>query len=201
EYPLDWQAVVDYVGLPCVVKDAHGGGWKHVHVCHSVQELINAYDQSGLLTMIVQEFIKFDHFVRCICLGQEDILPIKYDPAERKYIVDHAHLSQDMGTRIVEQSRTICRALGYDMNSIEWALRDGVPYAIDFMNCAPDMDINSLTPTYFEWAVKHLADTAIRLVHEPRKQSGEFGWARVFTASRLAPRRTTGPGPAVSPAR
>lgn len=198
EYPLDWQKIVDYVGLPCVLKDAHGGGWKQVHVCDSLQELINAYDQSGLLTMIVQEFIKWEHFVRCLCLGQEDILPMKYDPGARKYIVDHAHLTETMGNTIVEQSRTICRALGYDMNSIEWAIRDGVPYAIDFMNCAPDMDINSLTPTYFEWAVQHLADVAIKLAQQPRAQGGDLGWVRMFKASRSEPRRTSGPGPAVS---
>ncbi|HJU75769.1 MAG TPA: hypothetical protein VJ717_18640 [Gemmatimonadaceae bacterium] len=197
-YPLDWQGIIDYVGLPCVLKDAHGGGWKQVHICHTLQELINAYDQSGLLTMIVQEFIVFEHFVRCLCFGQEDILPMKYDPRERKYIVEHAHLSEDMGSRIVEQSRAICRALGYDMNSIEWAIRGGVPYAIDFMNCAPDMDIYSLTPSYFEWAVKHLADTAIRFAKEPRTQAGDLGWARFFKASRSVPKRTSGPGPAIS---
>ena len=48
-------------------------------------------------------------------------------------------------------------------------MRDGVPYAIDFMNPAPDMDINSLTPTYFDWAVKHMADMAIRLAKKPRR--------------------------------
>ena len=40
EYPLNWQAVVDYVGLPCILKDAHGGGWRGVYVCHSIEELI-----------------------------------------------------------------------------------------------------------------------------------------------------------------
>jgi hypothetical protein len=49
------------------------------------------------------------------------------------------------------------------MNSMEWAIRGGVPYAIDFMNPAPDMDIYSLTPAHFEWAVTHMADLAIRL--------------------------------------
>ena len=161
--PLDWQGIVEYVGLPCILKDAHGGGWKDVYVCHTLDELIHNYDNSGLLTMIVQEFIEWDQFVRCICLGQEEVLPIKYDPHERKYHVEHDYLSDELGQRIVEDSLKLVRALGYDMNSIEWAVRDGVPYAIDFMNPAPDMDINSLTPHYFDWAVKHMADMAIRL--------------------------------------
>jgi len=176
EYPLNWKGIVDYVGLPCVLKDAHGGGWKQVHVCHSLEELIHFYDQSGLLTMIVQEFIEWDHFVRCLCIGQQEILPMKYDPRARKYVVEHDHLTPELGVRVVGDSRRIVRALGYDMNSIEWAIRDGVPYAIDFMNPAPDMDIYSLTPTYFEWVVDKMADMAIRLALEPRPQLAELRW-------------------------
>jgi hypothetical protein len=175
-YPLNWQEIVDYVGLPCVLKDAYGGGWRDVYICHSVDELIHYYNNTGLLTMIVQEFIRWDHYVRCICLGQEEILPIKYNPHERRYYVEHAHLTSELGQRIVDDSLKLMRALGYDMNTVEWAIRDGVPYAIDFMNPAPDMDVNSLSPFYFKWVVKHMADLAIRLAKEPRPQQGQLPW-------------------------
>jgi hypothetical protein len=180
QYPLDWEGIAEYIGLPCILKDAHGGGWKEVYVCHSLPELIHHYDNSGLLTMVVQEFIKWDQFVRCICIGQEDILPTKYDPRERRYLVEHAHLSSEIGARVVKDAQTLVRALGYDMNSIEFAVRDGVPYAIDFMNPAPDMDINSLTPHYFEWVVQRMADLAIRLALEPRPQGREMRWHTLF---------------------
>ena len=178
QYPIDWQAIADYVGMPCILKDAHGGGWRDVYVCRSLDQLLQHYNESGRLTMIVQEFIEWEQFVRCLVIGQRDVLPMKYDPRERKYLVEHEHLSPELGRRIVEDSLTLVRALGYDMNSMEWAVRDGVPYAIDFMNPAPDMDIYSLTPHYFEWAVSHMADLAIRLAktahptREPRR--GEF---------------------------
>ena len=183
-YPLDWQRVIDYVGLPCVLKDALGGGWKNVFVCHSLEELIHHYDHFGLLTPIVQEFIEWTQFVRCIALGQEEVMPIKYDPRERKYHVEHEHLSPELGRRVVEDTLTLVRALGYDMDSLEWAVRDGIPYAIDFMNPAPDMDIYSLTPFYFEWVVKHMADLAIRLAKHPRPQSNLMRWDTFFTGSR-----------------
>ncbi len=181
--PIDWQSIVEYVGLPCVLKDAHGGGWKEVYVCHSLEELIYNYDQTGLLTMIVQEFIEWEHYVRCMCLGQEDVLPIKYNPHERRYYVEHDHLSSELGQRIVEDSRTLVKALGYDMNTVEWAVRDGIPYAIDFMNPAPDMDVNSLTQFYFDWVVEHMADMAIQLVKQPRPQLTELKWNRLFDGS------------------
>ena len=191
-YPLDWEAVADYIGMPCILKDAHGGGWKDVYVCRSLEELIHHYDNSGLLTMIVQEFIEWDHFVRCICLGQEEILPIKYDPRERRYHVELAHMNPELGERVVQDSLTLVRALGYDMNSMEWAIRDGVPYAIDFMNPAPDMDVNSLTPHYFEWVVTHMADMVIRLAKEPRPQNRPLRWERLFTGRRQDAGRLTG---------
>lgn len=179
-YPLDWEAILDYVGLPCVLKDAHGGGWRDVYVCRSIDEVIHHYDNSGRLTMILQEFIHWDHFVRCLCIGQEEILPIRYDPRERKYHVEHDHMSPELGARVVADSLKLVRALGYDMNSIEWAVRDGVPYAIDFMNPAPDMDVNSLTPHYFGEVVRLMADMVIRLARNPRPQLGELRWNGLF---------------------
>jgi hypothetical protein len=166
-FPLDWKALVEYVGMPCILKDAHGGGWKEVYVCKTLEELLHHYDHSGLLTMIVQEFIEWEEFVRCMCLGQEDILPMKYDPKARKYHTEREFLPPALMRRVVDDSKTLVRALGYDMNSIEWAVRDGIPYAIDFMNPAPDMDIYSLTPDNFEWVVTHMAEMAIRLAKEP----------------------------------
>lgn len=182
-YPVDWQGLLDYVGLPCILKDAHGGGWKEVYICHSMNEVIHNYNNSGLLTMILQEFIEWEHYVRCICLGQEEVLPIKYNPRERRYYVEHDHLSPELGRRVVGDSLKLVRALGYDMNTVEWAIRGGIPYAIDFMNPAPDMDINSLTQFYFKWVVEHMASMAIRLAKKPRRQSRDLGWDKLFTAT------------------
>ena len=168
-YPLDWHAVIAHIGLPCILKDAHGGGWRDVYVCHSLDELLHFYDHSGLLTMIVQEFIEWQQFVRCICIGRKHVMPVKYDPKERKYYVSEDFLPMGLRQQIIDESLQLVRALGYDMNSVEWAVRDGVPYAIDFMNPAPDFDLNSLMPTYFEWAVKSMADVTIDLALAPKR--------------------------------
>ncbi|MCB9138379.1 MAG: hypothetical protein H6642_08540 [Caldilineaceae bacterium] len=177
-YPLDWQGIVDYVGLPAILKDAWGGGWKHVYKVNTVDELIEAYDRTGQLCMILQEFIEWDHFVRCICVGQDKIMPIKWDPGERRYLIEHDHLEPELGRAVVEYATTINTVLGYDMNSIEFAIKDGVPYPIDFMNAAPDMDINSITPHYFEWVVKAMADFCIEMALNPRPQRSEQHWAQ-----------------------
>jgi hypothetical protein len=109
-----------------------------------------------------------------------------------------------MGKRVVDNSLTLMRALGYDMCSLEWAIRDGVPYAIDFMNPAPDMDVNSLTPHYFEWAVQKMADMAIRLATEPQRpidaRRGQFLVGRRMPIGALSP-STSEAAPAAAAAR
>jgi glutathione synthase/RimK-type ligase-like ATP-grasp enzyme len=168
KFPMDWKGAIEYVGLPCVLKDAHGGGWRDVYICHSVEEVIRNYNDSGLLTMVLQEFIEWDKYIRCLCLGQEEVLPMQYDPKQRRYIEDEGYLSPALKERIVEDALKLVRALGYDMNSVEFAVRGDIPYAIDFMNPAPDMDINSLTRPFFDWTVKHMADMAIKMAKAPR---------------------------------
>jgi hypothetical protein len=182
-YPIQWSAIADYIGLPMVLKDAHGGGWKEVYIVHSIDELIYRYDQSGMLTMIVQEFIDWTQYIRCICIGQENVLPIKYNPKERKYYVEHEHMSPELGGRVVKDAQTICRAFGYDMNTVEFAVRDNVPYAIDFMNPAPDFDVNSITPFYFEWVLQKMTDLCIRLAHSNHGTGERYYWYRMIHES------------------
>jgi hypothetical protein len=178
-YPTPWEAHIQYLGgFPIVLKDAHGGGWKNVSIVRSLEELWRAYDESGLLTMVLQEFIQWDNYLRCMCLGQSEVLVRKYDPDNRRYLPHD--LAPELHDRVVEQSLKIVRALGYDMNTIEWAVRDGVPYAIDFMNPAPDMDINSTGLDYHRWCVEHMADLCLRLAKDPRPQAAEMRWSRLF---------------------
>ncbi|MDX2160610.1 MAG: hypothetical protein SF162_04715 [bacterium] len=174
-YPLNWDWVAEYIGMPCVLKDAHGGGWRDVYIVHSLSELIWRYDQSGLLTMIVQEFIQWDNYARCMCLGQDEIYVMKYDPRVRVYH-EHHDFAPELYERIVRDSQALCRALGYDMNTVEFAIRDGVPYAIDFMNPAPDMDVNSLGRKHFDWMVTHMADLTIRLAQSNAATGDRYHW-------------------------
>lgn len=171
-YPMDWKGVADHIGFPCILKDAHGGGWRDVYVCHTMDELLENYNNSGTLTMIAQEFVKWDQYVRCMVLGREHVLVMPYDPGEKKYIPDPDYLSDDIRAQCTRDALTLCKALGYDMNTVEFAVKDGVPYAIDFMNPAPDMDIYSLTPSYFEWVVEHMADMAIKMALAPQPALG-----------------------------
>jgi hypothetical protein len=161
EYPIDWDALLDVVGRPAILKPYSGGGWKHVYKVSDRDELLDAYDRTTPYCMTLQEFIDFDQYVRCFTFGKTDIVPVAYDPRERRYHVDHAYLSVDLGARIVGDAQTINNALGYEMNTIEFAIRDGVPYAIDFLNPAPDFERDRITPFYFDMVVDRMSALVI----------------------------------------
>ena len=161
EYPVDWDALLDYVGRPAILKPYSGGGWKHVYKVNNKKELLDAYDGTSPYCMTLQEFIDFQQYVRCFTFGKMDILPVAYDPRERRYLVDHKYLSSSLGARVVKDAQTINQALGYEMNTIEFAVKDGVPYAIDFLNPAPDFERDRITEFYFEHVVDRMAKLAI----------------------------------------
>ena len=174
EYPLDWAAITGYVGFPAVLKPADGGGWKHVYIVQNMDELMAAYDASGTLVMTLQQFIDFDEYVRCICIGKSFILPIKYDPKRRCYVDADNFMPKPLEQKVLDGAWALNHALGYDMNSVEFACKDGVPYAIDFTNPAPDMDIRSILPKYFEPVVDEMAKFTILCAREGRTNHDGF---------------------------
>jgi hypothetical protein len=180
EFPLDWQAIVDYIGFPAFMKPFDGGGWKNVSKVNSLEELISEYDQTGTLCMTLQESIEFDQFVRCYCIGQEDVMVMPYDPRKpylsgEQYVDDPNYLSPQLSARVVHDVRTLCSALGYDINTVEFAIKDGVPYAIDFMNPAPDAELQSVGAFYHGWVTEAVTNLIFKRLNE-RVERPRYRW-------------------------
>jgi hypothetical protein len=173
-FPIDWGQIARELGFPMFLKPHWGGGWRDVHRVESLDELLTTYDRTGKLTMIAQEGIEWTQYVRCVVVGKEHVLPALWDP-RLSHFDRYARaaetmppLTPELEDRIMADARTLCRALGYDMNTVEFAVRDGIPYAIDFMNSAPDFDISSLGRQHFTWVVNEMADLVIALAKAPR---------------------------------
>jgi glutathione synthase/RimK-type ligase-like ATP-grasp enzyme len=171
-YPLNWDEVFAYVGFPAYLKPYSGGGWKSVFKVTSPKELFDAYDQTGALCMTLQEGIEFDDYFRCYVVGQEKVHIMRYDPRqphEHRYVKNGAPITAAMSDRVTRDCLTICRALGYDLNTVEFACKDGIPYAIDFLNPAPDADIISVGEENFGWIVDTVAEFAVnKALEEPK---------------------------------
>jgi hypothetical protein len=171
EFPLNWQAIIDYVGLPAIMKPFDGGGWKNVSRVNTLEELIAEYDQTGTLCMTLQEFVDFDQFVRCYCIGQEEVMIMAYDPRKpylsgEQYIYDPDYLAPELKARVIKDVRTLCGALGYDINTVEFAIKDDVPYAIDFMNPAPDAELQSVGEFYHGWVTEAVTNLVFKRLGE-----------------------------------
>jgi hypothetical protein len=165
EYPLNWDAVFEYIGFPAFLKPVDGGGWRDVYHVHNREELFHAYDQSRDLCMTLQGAVNFNEYFRCYVVGQEKVHIMPYDPRRphhERYLQNPPAYDKKLLKRVEKDSLTLCRALGYDLNTVEFAVENGVPFAIDFMNPAPDADLHSVGPKNFEWIVQTVADLAIR---------------------------------------
>ncbi len=164
EYPLNWDSVFAYVGEHGFMKPVDGGGWRDVHHIHNRQEFFAAYDQSRDLCMLYQKAVNFNEYFRCYVVGQQKVHIMPYDPRKphaERYIQEGQSYDKKLLQRVERDALKLCRALGYDLNTVEFAVENGIPYAIDFMNPAPDADLHSVGKANFDWIVKEVADLAI----------------------------------------
>lgn len=164
EYPLNWESVFEYVGLHGFMKPVDGGGWRDVYHIHNRDEFFHAYDQSRDLCMVYQKAVDFNEYFRCYVVGQKKVRIMPYDPRlphHERYVQNPPKYDKKLLKRVEQDALTLCRALGYDLNTVEFAVEDGIPYAIDFMNPAPDADLHSVGKANFDWIVKEVADLAI----------------------------------------
>lgn len=177
QYPLPWEDLLAYTGTPAFLKPAIGGGWKNVYKVHNLQELWQAYNETGELTMVLQQGINFEQYVRCFCLGRKDVLVMRYDPGERRYHNDPNYLTPALAKRIEQDCLKLCEALSFDMNTLEFAIEDGIPYAIDFLNPAPDFDINSLGQDHFDWVLDKMSALVVGYATGKTKpQKVDYRW-------------------------
>jgi hypothetical protein len=165
EYPLNWDAVFEYVGFPAFLKPVDGGGWRDVHHVHNREEFFRAYDQSRDLCMTLQGAVNFNEYFRCYVVGQKKVRIMPYDPRRphhERYLQDPPAYNKKLLRRVEKDALTLCAALGYDLNTVEFAVENGVPFAIDFMNPAPDADLHSVGKESFDWIVQAVADLAVK---------------------------------------
>lgn len=169
QYPLDWQSIFDYTGFPSWLKPIDGGGWRNVHRIASREEFFPAYDQTGSLCMVLQQEIPWTSYYRCLIIGPH-VRIAAYDPRLPHHERFHARfepLPHPLAKRIERDAQRLSAALGYQCNTIEFAVQGDTPYAIDFLNPAPDFDLHSLGREHFEWTVNTFADYAIALAETP----------------------------------
>jgi hypothetical protein len=114
-------------------------------------------------------------------VGQQEVLIMAYDPRKpylsgEQYVHNPDYLAPELAERVANDVRTLCSALGYDINTVEFAIKDGVPYAIDFMNPAPDAELASVGEFYHNWIVSEVVKLVFKRLSEGRDTRSRYRW-------------------------
>ena len=196
-FPLAWEEIFEYVGFPAYMKPYAGGGWKNVYRLEDAEEFFQKFQETGRLVMMLQEEVKFDSYFRCYCIGGKYVKIMHYEPRNPhhlRYACQH-EVSDKLMKTMEDYVLRLNHALGYDFNTVEFAVRDGIPYAIDFCNPAPDADINSVGKENFEWVVETAATYAIERAKAHKAGQDNLTWgtfiSNVSAGKKLTAKKTT----------
>ena len=184
-YPLDWKGIFEYIGFPAYMKPHAGGGWKSVYQLNSLEEFFEKHAETEQLVMMLQEEIKFEEYYRCYCIGGKHVRIMPYEPRNPhhlRYVADFTPTEERLA-QMEEIVLRICRYLGYDFNTVELAVRDGVPYAIDFCNPAPDAEVTSVGEENFAWVVETAANFAIEKAQSQKDGEDNLTWGEYIKRS------------------
>lgn len=198
EFPLNWDRIFSYVGFPAFLKPHDGGGWRDVFHVHNPGEFFAAYEQTRDLCMTLQAAVNFQEYFRCYVVGQSEVRIMPYDPRRphhERYVLDPPTYDPKLLKRVESDALTLCKALGYDLNTVEFAVEDGVPYAIDFMNPAPDADLHSVGRESFAWIVDAVARLAVKKA-QTAGVAPEMNWAALIkgaSAPETSAKKTAAP--------
>ena len=185
-FPLDWQGMFEYIGWPAYMKPFAGGGWKHVYKIHDQADFFDKYGQTNQLVMLLQEEIVFDYYFRCYCIGRKYVRIMAYEPRNPhhlRYEVSLPENSEKLISLIESYVVRLNEYLGYDFNTVEFAVRDGIPYAIDFCNPAPDADLHSVGRENWDWVVEHAALYAIERARAHKPGQDNLTWGKYLSRS------------------
>lgn len=177
-FPLDWEGIFNYVGFPAYMKPFAGGGWKNVYRLASEEEFFEKHAETNQLVMLLQEEIVFEEYYRCYCIGGKYVRIMPYEPRNPhhlRYVADFTPSAE----RLEQMQSIVLRInqyLGYDFNTVELAVKDGVPYAIDFCNPAPDADVKSVGQENFNWVVETAANFAIEKAEQHQSGRDNLTW-------------------------
>ncbi|TWR28201.1 hypothetical protein FPZ42_03030 [Mucilaginibacter achroorhodeus] len=185
-YPLDWEAMFNYVGFPAYMKPFDGGGWRDVYKISDAEDLWAKFAETKQLVMLLQEEIIFDDYFRCYCIGGKHVRIMQYEPRNPHHLrYEHgkAPASKKMLETITDYVLRLNQYLGYDFNTVEFAVRNGIPYAIDFCNPAPDAEVTSVGQENFDWVVETAASYAIERAKKQKDDRDNLTWGEYLKTS------------------
>jgi hypothetical protein len=173
EYPMNWEGIADYIGVPAIFKEIRSGGRRLSFRVHNVDELIQRYDESGTRTMILQEVIQGGKHIHCLVIGEERVLILQYSPEQNRYLPE-IELNYEIKEQVVDRAIALTKVYGYDINLIEFNNQNGELIVINSTNPSPVIDRKLFSQDQFDWIVNATVDLALERFANPRTQKIPF---------------------------
>ncbi len=172
----------DRIGYPLFIKPYDGGAWVGVTAIKDREALLDAYNESGTRVMHLQKgVVPFEGFVRCIGLGPQWRC-VNYDPdapLHDRYRMDTDFLAAEDEQRLTDITMVINAFFGWDFNSCESLLSNGIWHPIDFANACPDSQVTSLH-FHFPWLIKANLRWSIFCAATNRRMNTDLNWRAYF---------------------
>lgn len=170
DYPMKWDEIINYVGVPAIFKDIHSGGRRPVHRVANVDELLQRYDESSTRTTILQQLIESDIHIHCFVFGQKNVLALRYSLKDGRYLPDSFDQNDETGQKLTESALKITQAYQYDINMVEFVIQGDTIYVINGTNPTPEINLHLMTKEQFDWCVLQSVETVIERVKRPFPQ-------------------------------
>ena len=168
-YPLNWEETFDYIGFPAYIKPNQGLSGSNAYKVYNHYEFFAAFDFTGSKVMMLQEAIEYMEFYRVFVIGKKEVRIISYDPGKPhnyRYSSKPPELSPELKNILENDGIKMAEATSFDFNAIDFAIRDGVPYAIELLNPVPRIDKEFMRDEDYSWILETSADLLINAAKE-----------------------------------
>jgi len=191
-YPLNWDEVFGYVGFPAYIKPNIDNTSHIFFKVYNPAEFFSAYDLTGTNVMMLQESIEYEEFYRCYVIGRKHVITMNYDPSKPRHLRFSNRLKpvkQELKEYLEEMSLKICSALGFDFNVVEFAVRDGQPYAVEFINTAPTTEKSYLHEEFYGMILEKTSDYLIEQAKKRKCRPSNYTWYKPLSGEKKSKKK------------
>jgi hypothetical protein len=176
-YPMDWGGIFDYVGFPAGMKPIFGSNERTFSSFENQDDFFHAHNQTGQDVMMLIEDIRPQEFYRCYCIGGKETRIMQYDPNNTYQQTEPQEgVSKKLLNSMKDYAIQLCSTLGYDINAVHFAVKDGKIYALDISNPVPKADPETIGQEVYEWLVDTTATFAVKKAKTHKDNADNLTW-------------------------
>lgn len=159
---INWDEIIEYIGFPIVLKSCKSNNY--VYKINNIDKLLEFYNNSNN-EIVLQKYINYEYCIRVFVCGKKYINRSRFDPETNSYLPFPRYIEDKLFIELKEHSIKLSEIFGYDLNLIEFIIKDNIPYFIS-IDPIPDLHPYSIGNAHFSWIVDHMTKTIIEILNK-----------------------------------